>query len=557
MKKKSITILVLIWMSMLCLVGTTFAEQAINIITAIEIKGNNFISTEEIMNVVQSKVGDVLDNHILQKDLQAVFDLGYFSDVQITFESYLSGAKVIFEIVENPVLNSIKILGTEMISSSVLKDLMSVKPGQLLNTNDLGQDLKNIKEYYDDQGLVLAFIDDVNITPEGFLTITINEVYIKDIKITGNEKTKDYVIRRELDVQPGDVFDLNQVQSDLLNIYNLGLFTNIERRVEHAETDSNEVNLIIDVEEKKSALFNGGGGYSTKNGWFGYVEIGEENLFGRAQRVSLKYEFGQVSNYKLSFYDPWAFGEEFSFGIDLYSTTSDNIKDPVNDSEYTKNAKGGSIKIFKPLAGNITGMLKFKYENTFIVWKDPDIDDESGDNRSLTLSVVRDTTDNPFAPTTGGKDIVSLEYAGQMLGGDYNYTKYSLDIRRYYPGFSDDQMWAFRLKGGFSTGNLPFHEEFKIGGGETLRGYDPNSLSGSKMLLINAEYRFPLVENLQGTVFTDLGTAWGKTSEIQFDDLKSSFGVGLRMNTPLGQIRLDYAFGEEGGMPHFSIGQTF
>ncbi|MCG8531913.1 MAG: BamA/TamA family outer membrane protein, partial [Desulfovibrionales bacterium] len=454
-------------------------------------------------------------------------------------------------------LDSIEILGTQMISSTVLKDLMTVKPGQLLNANDLDKDLRKIEEYYKNQGLVLAYVDDVNISPEGALTITINEGFLKDIKIMGNDKTRDYVIRRELDIKPGEVFNLNQVQLDLRNIYNLGLFEDVKPRIEQAQEGSNEVNLVIEVDEKKTGNLNTGAGYSSKDGWFGYVEVAEQNLFGRAQRVGFKWEFGQVSNYELSFYDPWAFGKEFSFGIDLYNTTSKNVKDAVKDSKYTKNSKGGSIQIGKPLAEDITGLLKFKYENTFTNWDDPNIEDEKGDTRSLTLTTVRDTTDNPFAPTTGSKDIASIEYAGQILGGDYDFTKYRLEMRRYFPGFKDDHTWAFRLKGGLGTGDLPFHEEFKIGGGETLRGYDSNSLSGDRMLLANAEYRFPIVKSLQGAVFVDAGNSWVKDAELKFEDLKFSVGAGVRMNTPIGQIRLDYAFGEDGGMPHFSIGQTF
>ncbi|AZR74914.1 hypothetical protein BBF96_11585 [Anoxybacter fermentans] len=544
---------------MICviMVGTALAEdEPTNIITAIEVRGNNVIPTEEILHVIQTKVGEKINHEKLKKDLQAVFDLGYFFDVRVGFENHLSGIKLIFEVVENPKITEVVIKGNERISEEKLKELMQLKPGQMLNTNILNKDLRTIEAYYQDQGLILAYVEDISVSNTGVLTITINEGFLKGIKILGNEKTKDYVIRRELHIKPGEVFDLKKVQDDLREIYNLGFFNDVKPRLERAKDGSNEVDLVIEVEEKKTGQFQMGAGYSSKDGWLGYMEIKEKNLFGRAQKLGFKWEFGEVTNYELSFYDPWAFGERFSFGIDLYNRTNKNVKDIVN-GEYTKHSKGGSIQIGKPIAEDITATLKFKYENTLTNWANENLVDESGDTRSLTLTTIRDTTDNPFNPGSGAKDIASIEYAGQLLGGDYDFTKYRFELRRYYPGFKDEHTWAFRLKTGLGTGELPFHEEFKIGGAETLRGYEPNSLSGNRMLLANAEYRFPLVKNLQGAVFVDIGNAWQKDDQIRLDDLKFSGGVGVRMNTPLGQIRLDYAIGENGGMPHFSIGQTF
>ena len=175
-------------------------------------------------------------------------------------------------------------------------------------------------------------------------------------------------------------------------------------------------------------------------------------------------------------------------------------------------------------------------------------------------SVVRDTTDNPMNPTRGARDMASIEYAGELLGGDYDFSKYNLEMRRYFQGFKDDHTWALRVKGGVSSSsNLPSHEEYRLGGSNTLRGFK-KTMSGDKMALANVEYRFPIVKQLQGTVFMDAGQVW-QDEEMQLEkpELKYSGGLGVRMNTPLGQIRVDYALGNsgEGAMPHFSIGQTF
>ncbi len=562
MRKGLIILLVISVLGVLVsgIVSAATSQESINLVTAIEVKGNNSVPSEEILNVIKTKVGQKINNEQLQADLQAIYDLGYFYDLRIDPENYLGGVKLIFNVVEHPRINGIEINGTEVISADVLQVIMNVKPGHLLNTNILDQDLRTIEEYYRDQGLVLAYVSDVSISPVNTLQITINEGFLNEILIKGNEKTRDYVIRRELDITPGEVFDLNKVQKNLRDIYNLGLFDSINQKIEladaDAETKSNKVNLIIEVDEKKTGQLQLGGAYSSADGWFGYIDASEQNLFGRGQKLGFKWEFGQMTNYELNFYDPWAFGQEFSFGVSLYNTTSRNLKDSEK-GKYTRNSKGGSIQIGKPLAEDITGSLKFKYENTLNTFEEEPYGEERGNTGSLTLSAVKDTTDDPYNPGTGGRDMASVEYAGHLLGGDYDFTKLNLEMRRYYPGFKEDHTWAFRLKGGLSLGDLPSHEKFRIGGSETIRGYDQGEFNGDKTALFNVEYRFPVVKNLQGAVFTDVGNSWNNDQVLNLEEFNMSIGAGVRMNTPLGQIRLDYAFGSNGGQPHFSIGQTF
>lgn len=562
---KQISVFILACLAISLMAGSVFAEEnsdSINLITGIGTKGNQTIPAEEILSVVQTKVGDEIDNEILRVDLQAIFDLGYFFNVSINFESYLSGVKLVFEVVENPKVSAIHIKGTEVISEQKLKEIMTLKPGEMLNTKQLNQDLRTLEDYYKGQGLVLAYIEDVAVSDDGVLNVKINEGFLKDIKIMGNEKTRDYVIRRELKIQPGEVFDLSKVQDDLRRIYNLGFFNNVQPRIEKDTDGSNKVNLIVEVEEKKTGAFNVGGGYSSKDGWLGYMEVKEQNLFGRGQQLGFKWEFGQAMNYELSFYDPWIFGEEYAFGIDLYNNTKND-----KEEQKTVNSSGGSILVGKALTDDIKANLKFKYEYTNTSW-DASLDKEAeiGDTRSLILSATRNTVDNPFTPHTGSMDIGSIEYAGQIFGGTYDFTKLNLENRRYFPGFKEDHTWAFRLKSGIAftagdTEELPDHEKYRLGGGETLRGYSNGAVQGNRMLLANLEYRFPLVSSLEGTVFTDMGNAWEQDEAFDLKEMNFSFGAGVRMNTPLGQIRVDYAFGEEEdgfpGMPHFSIGQTF
>lgn len=561
MKKKLVCVTILTVFLCTLVALTVSAAVTVNstLITAIETRGNKVIPTEEILSVVKTKVGELIDNQKLQDDLQAIYDLGYFFNVQLGSENDIGGVKLIFEVVENPTITGINIKGAKVVPESKLIDLMESKIGQMLNSETLAKDANAIGEYYQKQGYVLAYIEDVSVSTEGVLQIALNEGYLNSIQINGNEKTKEYVIRRELNIKAGEVFNLNKVQSDLQGIFNTGLFNDVKPRFEKVGGNANKVDLVLDVEEKRTGNLQVGAVYSSKEGLMGYTEVKEDNLLGRAQKIGFKWEFGQTVNYELSFYDPWAFGKRFSFGIDMYNTTNKNGKEMQDGQlvKFTRKSKGASIEVGRPIVEGILGSLKFKYENTLTKWEGKD-QEERGDTRSLALSVSRNTVDNALSPRTGGKEYATVEYAGQLLGGRYDFTKYDLELSRYYPGFKEDHTWAFRLKTGFATGELSPQEKFTLGGSETLRGHDQNVYVGDKMLLFNAEYRFPLVKSLSGVAFLDSGNAWINTDKMSLNDLKVGFGVGVMMDTPLGQIRVGYAFGgKKTGMPYFGIGQTF
>lgn len=561
MKKKLLCVTILTAFICTFVAITVFAAnpQNSNLITAMETRGNKIIPAEEILSVVKTKVGEQIDNKKLQEDLQAIYNLGYFFNVQLGSESNQEGVKLIFEVVENPTLTGITIKGSKVVPESKLIDLMESKVGQMLNSQTLNRDANAINEYYQTQGYVLAYIEDVSVSNEGVLQIVLNEGYLNSIQINGNEKTKEYVIRRELNIKAGEVFNLNKVQSDLQDIFNTGLFTDVKPRFEKVGGNANKVDLVLDVEEKNTGNFQVGAVYSSKEGLMGYTEVKEDNLLGRSQKIGFKWEFGQTVNYELNFFDPWAFGKRFSFGIDMFNTTNKNGKELQNDQvvKFTRKSKGARVEISRPIVEDILGSLAFKYENTLTKWEGIE-QEERGDTRSLALSISRNTMDNVLAPRTGGKELATVEYAGQLLGGRYDFTKYDLEISRYYPGFKEDHTWAFRLKTGFATGELSPQEKFTLGGSETLRGHDQNVYVGDKMLLFNAEYRFPLVKSLSGVAFLDSGNTWINPAKMSLNILKVGFGLGVMMETPLGQIRVGYAFGgKKTGMPYFGIGQTF
>ncbi|MDH7569391.1 MAG: BamA/TamA family outer membrane protein, partial [Armatimonadota bacterium] len=188
---------------------------------------------------------------------------------------------------------------------------------------------------------------------------------------------------------------------------------------------------------------------------------------------------------------------------------------------------------------------------------------DEGRVTSITLRGIRNTRDYDINPARGALHSFSLELAGGPLGGDWSYSKLGVDLRRYFPvgkakpDGSGQKVFAVRLMGGAAIGKLSLSENYWLGGAESLRGYREDQFHGSRALLLSSEFRVPFGASLQGVGFFDYGYAWSSGQGVSLSDLKPAVGVGLRVVTPLGPLRLDYGFGQDGGRSHFSIGHVF
>ncbi|MFW5985834.1 MAG: BamA/OMP85 family outer membrane protein [Halanaerobiales bacterium] len=558
-KKQLVVVLVIMLITVLS--GGIYAEESIPAgetqkITAIALEGNEHVPDAEILPLIETEEGDMLDEEELKEDLQTVYDTGFFQDVSISFENYRDGLKAIFELVEYPVVKSIAIEGNKSYSDEKIKEMMNVKEERILNHKQLVEGREAVEKLYHDNGYVMAGFVDINIDDEGILALKINEGYINDIIIEGTEKTKDYVIMRELDFAAGDILNIEKMQKSFQKLVRLDYFQEFNPRLQRAEGSENSSNVIIDVDEAKTGNLGAGVTWSSKDGWLGFVNIKESNLMGNGQSLGFNWEFGGVNNYSLSFQEPWLLDTPTSFGINLYDKNAERTDS--DDEDYDEHRRGGSISLGHKIVEDWNGKIRFKIEDSTVDYENDALETKRATVRSLTLQADRDTTDHPFNPTSGGIDTFSIEYAGQILGGTENFSKYNLDVRRFYPGFKQEHAWGLRAKAGAGEGKIPELEKYRLGGSESLRGYEYGSFSGNDMLLLNVEYRFPIVENFTGVLFADGGNAWESHDQVSLDSLHYSLGAGIRLNTPIGQVRLDYGFNEDGGgQPHFSIGHAF
>jgi len=562
--------------SSLCLVQAQTNNQGK--ITAIVVVGNESISKDLIISQIASNLGDVFSKENIEKDMKAVYDLGYFKDVKIKLESFRDGYKVVFEVIENLPIKEISIKGNTVVSVEEMREIMVLQEGQIFCQKILKNDLDRISQLYKDRGYLLINIKDINFDDEGKLWINISEGRLEKIVIEGNDKTKEKVIAREINIETGDLFNFETVKKSLQKIYNLGYFEDVSMKLDPgAEEDS--IVLVIKVIEKNTGKFGIGAGYNSEEGLMGFTSYEESNLFGGGQKLQAEVEIGGRTTYKLSFLEPWLGGTPTSFGFEVYDTinSKEDKEEEVILAEYDEERLGGRLIFGRKIGDSVKLGLELKSERVtydLISGALPE-DTNQGLTNSFVPSLSYDTRDNVFEPTSGWYHSFSLEKAGGFLGGDYNFTKYNLNLRAYISTqFIEDignissikkitdnlskGVLAFRAMGGIADTDLPSFAEYQVGGMNTVRGYDLGEFSGDKSLVFNVEYRFPLAENFQAVLFADWGQAWDIEQSINLEDLKFGRGVGVRFDTPLGPIRLDYGINEEGvGKTYFSIGHMF
>jgi len=308
---------------------------------------------------------------------------------------------------------------------------------------------------------------------------------------------------------------------------------------------------------------------------------------------------GGRTSYEVGFYEPWLDDRETSLSVSVYNKVLYRFSSGVfgsstfdDDRDYNERREGGELTLGRPITEKTKVFLSGRFES---VETDPGLLLAAGDLASIvqdgdvtsgSLRLVHNTRDVDLDPAWGGYESISFEFgnvdAVRFVAGEGNafieeafegsFTKAAIDLRRYFsrggPKTTPQDKrttLALRLRGGVASGKIPFFEQFFVGGSESLRGYREDRFWGDKMLLFSAELRKPIAESISGVVFADYGDAWGGSTDFFIGELEqhSGFkgnlgvGVGMRITTPIGHLRLDYGYGKEGGRTHFSMGHAF
>ena len=483
-------------------------------------------------------------------------------------------------------LRKVSLKGDLIKETDELYKALKITQEKVYNGEVVRSDALKLSEIYANEGYAYADIarqieeDDKEHTVDITYRILKGEkVKFERIEITGNDKTRDKVIRRELQVVEGGYFSAQKLQRSAQNLHRLGFFEEVQVDTKPGSTDE-DMMLDINVQERPTGMLSLGVGYSSVEKAMGIFQVSENNLFGRGQSLSARVSVSTLSTrYIVSFIEPWLFGKPLSAGIDIYDWEYEY-------NEYTKDSTGGNLRFGFPLGLDFTrGSVIYTYDDAEI-WDISEtaaqaIKDMEGRNvtSSMTFGVSRDSRDRRFNATRGSVNVLSVEYAGGFLGGDNYFTKYKARSALFFPFFWDT---AFSVQGrwGFveqrSGGQLPVYEKFRLGGMNTVRGFEYESISpldpdtgdrigGEKMMAYNLEFRFPFVkeQGVMGVLFFDAGNVFTKDEDYTFSGIRMGAGAGIRWYSPAGPLRLEWAKNldpkpdEPSSVWEFTIGTPF
>ena len=582
---------------------------------------------DEVYRAVGTVPGRTTTRSQLQEDINSVFRTGYFSNVRANPEDTPLGVKITFFVEPNPVLTNVDVRNTQVLPEEVVTEIFSPQYGEILNLRDFQNSVLDLNDWYQENGYVLAQVTAApQIGEDGTVTLIVAEGEIESIDVryidtegeTTDEdgepirgKTKPYIVTREFETEPGDVFQESAIQEDIARVFGLGIFDDIRLSLDPGDEDPRKVKLVVNIAERQTGSVGASLGFNLRGDLFGQLSYNQDNFRGRNQkfrsegRVSLEGDF----LFDIGFTDPWIKGDPYrtSYTASLFNRRStslifdggdidvdlpddDDIPLPSgedNNGDTPRiNRLGTGISFSRPLDDGLSLSLGLQYERIAVLDSDGDVSprdrlgnlltaSSSGrdDLLALQFSGVLDRRNNPVTPTSGSLIRLGTEQTIPVGNGSIFYNKLRGSYSQYVPvnlfkGREEDgETLAFNFQGGTILGDLPPYEAFPLGGGNSVRGYEEGAVgAGRSFVLATAEYRFPLFsEFLNGALFMDYGSDLGTGDNVPGNPAGVrgkpgsgfGYGAGVRVRTPLGALRLDYGLSEEGSRFHFGFGERF
>jgi outer membrane protein insertion porin family len=517
-------------------------------------------------------------------------------------------------IVEGPQyhVNKLTISGEKVAQEQNIRALLKMKEGSVYSPKDLHDDAKAVADAYGSGGYVDLVISPEG-TPAGPAKIDVHykieegdRSFVERINIVGNTRTKDKVIRREVLVAPGDVFNTVRVDTTKKRLENLGYFSKVETYPEDTDI-SGRKDLTILVQEKRTGSLSFGAGFSTIDNLVGFIELTQGNFdllnwpsfTGAGQKFRLRIQYGtQRKDFSLTLTEPYFLDRRLSLGGTAFFTEADYLSSVYNQRNY-----GFSVEVRKPLNSFMYATLGYTLQDVDIYNVSSSasaaIQSQKGSRiqSEILTSIVFDRRDNPLLTRTGQRVSLSPYVAGGFLGGDTQIYGWDLEASQYFH-FKWDTILLFNVEMATvdvwdrsetisirtNPGKKPatFQEEpavpifdrLFLGGSNNLRGFDyrdvgPHDnfgepLGGQSMYRATIEFTFPIVQKTRGAIFYDAGFVHGDAWAFGFNDTASDIGVGVRLDLPIGPLRIDYGIPLQkdgattnGGKFNFSVGYQF
>ena len=578
------------------------------VISSVKFIGNKRVTTSELLDITQLKAGEYFSRSRVEDAQRRLLATGKFSEVRPDAQVANGKMALSFAVVENPIVKSIVITGNHTIPTSTIMSALTTKPGSVQNYNNLREDRDKILGLYQAEGYTLVNITDMSTDENGTLHISIVEGIVKKIEVkkmvtkqkgnrrTPNDdvlKTKDYVIDREIEIQPGKIFNVKEYDATVDNLMRLGIFKNVKYEARSIPGDPEGIDLILLIDEDRTAELQGGVAYGSETGLMGTLSLKDSNWRGKNQQFGFTFEKSNkdYTGFALDFYDPWIKDtDRVSWGWGAYKTDygdEDSILfHEIDTVGFKVNIGKGLGKNFTLSLGTKVEYIKEKHEDGKLrkanndkwyykeknKWREIEGVDDKYWLWSIYPYISYDTRNNYLNPTSGlyAKWQIEGGHAGGYKSGNFGNT--TLELRTYHKGLFKNNTFAYKVVGGIASNSTKESQKFWVGGGNSLRGYDGGFFKGSQKLVATIENRTQLNDIIGIVVFADAGRAWkqnGRDPSYTRDNkdfghnIGTTAGVGIRLNTPIGPLRFDFGWpvgnkmDDDGMKFYFNMGQSF
>lgn len=551
----------------------------------IEFYGLNSVPQSEITDKMQMKAGEEYTREKMQADLKTIYETGYFTEkmkaIPTTNPDGTVSVKIVVE--ENIPVKDFTIEGNSVISTEDILATLTGMKGKPQNITQLNIAISKIQELYQEKGYILARIDSVTDDPDGTINISIKEGIIDKIMIEGNEKTKDYIVARNILTEPGMIYNENLIKEDLVRLYATQAFKDVTREIEPSEEIPDAYDITIKIQEQRTASISVGGGLDTVTGLFGSMGITENNFRGRCERLSLTGLVGtgvilndsSVKDHmniqaELSYFKPYFYNADTSLNTRIFFRDFGSYQVPL----AVERRYGGEVTLAHKLKFNRHATATFSLGAENINVKEGDFNGisalyrrynipiserakqlEGGLFLSLSPALLYDTRDSATVTRHGTMASLRFDENIGLNGFDKTNGKLTGMIKQYIPVAKKSSL-SFTVKGGGAIhGDIPEVMAYRLGGPYTVRGFKMSGVgTGNAFIMGSAEFATPIpfldrtriafLNNLRFTVWADAGKVFDGTITNQLYDRPMyavSAGVGLKVFIPgMGPLSIDY-----------------
>ncbi|MBO8430079.1 BamA/TamA family outer membrane protein [Spirochaetes bacterium] len=572
--------------------GEETPEKAERVIKDIEVHGLNVISPETVLEKITLKKGDKFDRNVVQNDLRTIYQMGYFTEKMRALPVNNPDGTVTLKLIleENSPVTDFTIEGNTVVSTEeILNTLMDMK-GKPQNIAQLNQAIVEIQDIYNSKGYILSRVESVSDDPDGTINIKIKEGVVNSIAISGNEKTKDFIIARNIMTEPGTVYNENQIKEDLVRLYATQAFKDVTREIEPTPDDPDLYDVTINVQEQRTANISVGGGLDSVTGVFGSIGIADNNFRGRNQRVSLNGLVGSgvILNdasikrrmnmqAELSFFEPHFLNADTSLMAKLFFRDFGSYQVPL----AIERRFGGEATVAHRMKKNKHLTSTFSLGVEHIDVREGDFNKiasmferygvpiserakqlDGGLFMSLSPALIYDSRDSGAVTRKG--TIASIRFSEELglIDFDKTHGKLSGTIKHYIP-IGKKSSLSFMARGGgkIHGDNMPDVMAYRLGGPYTIRGFKMSGVgTGDAFIMGSAEFATPIpfldrtklakkvnfLNNIRFTVWADAGKIFNPTIADTLYDRPGyavSMGIGLKLYIPgMGPLSIDYGF---------------